>query len=81
MIRYFRVDDTTWPVDVSTEDEESAEWVQRYGTPERREEQRMAVASILSAYETLTNSQQTQKDARAKLGRAMKANDGIWRNV
>lgn len=70
MIRHVVVEDTTWPVDVSTEDEDAAEWVLRYGNTERREEQRMSVASILSAYSDLTDPHRSLKDATAMLRRA-----------
>ena len=49
MIRNVIVEDTTWPVDVSTDDEDAAQWILRYGSPERREAQRMSVASILGS--------------------------------
>jgi hypothetical protein len=73
VIHYFPAGDTSWPVDVGTEDEDSAEWVLRYGTPERREAQRMAVASILSAYADLTGPHRSMKDATALLRHAREA--------
>ena len=73
MIRHVVVEDTTWPVDVSTDDEDAAQWVLRYGNTARREEQRMSVASILSAYADITDPRRSLKDATAMLRRARKA--------
>ena len=73
MIRNVIVEDTTWPVDVSTDDEDAAQWILRYGSPERREAQRMSVASILSAYADLTDPRRSMADATAMLRRARKA--------
>lgn len=73
MIRYVQIDDTTWPVDVGTDEEDSAEWVQRYGTTERREEQRLSVASVLAAYKDMTHPGRSLKDATAMLRRARRA--------
>jgi hypothetical protein len=73
VIRWVRVEDTTWPVDVATDDEDAAQWVQRYGTPERVVEQRMSVASVLSAYAHLTDSTLTMRQAEAALHRARTA--------
>ncbi len=73
MIRNITVDDTSWPVDVSTDDEDSAEWTLRYGTPERREEQRLSVASVLSAYEHLTDPSRSLKEVTDALRRVRTA--------
>lgn len=59
--------DTVWPVP------HGAEWVLRYGTPEGREAQRMGVASIIAAYEYLTNPHLPQYAAIDALKRARKA--------
>ena len=73
-MKYITVDDTVWPVDADGgDDNPSARWIQRYGTPAERERQRMTVASILSAYSALTNSDQSMTDAIAKLKRARQA--------
>lgn len=72
-IKSIKVEDTLWPVDVATEDEDSAEWILRYGITERREDQRLSVASILSAYEYLIDPNRTLKDATESLRRARKA--------
>jgi hypothetical protein len=73
VIHYHRIDDTTWPVDWSSDQEDSAEWVLRYGTTERREAQRMSVASILSAYSHLVDPTLSSKGAQSALRRARKA--------
>lgn len=73
MIYNYRVEDTTWPVDVMTDNEDAAQWVQRYGTPERVVEQRMSVASVLAAYAHLTDPNLTLTDATAALRRAREA--------
>ena len=73
MIHHVVVEDTTWPVDLSSDDEDSAEWVLRYGTPERREAQRMSVASIVSAYKDMTDPRRSLKDCTAMLRRALTA--------
>lgn len=70
MIRYSVVEDTTWPVDINTDDEDSCEWVQRYGTPERVYDQRMSVASMLSAFKDMTDPNRSMKDCTAMLRRA-----------
>lgn len=54
-MRYVKVEDTTWPVDFIDDDTYGAEHALRYGTTYMREEQRLSVASILSAYEYLTD--------------------------
>ena len=72
-MRYITVDGTVWPVDINEADGPSAEWIQRYGTPAEREHQRLAVASVLSAYSHLTDSSQLMIDATAKLNRARQA--------
>ena len=73
MIHHVVVEDTTWPVDLSSDDEDSAEWVLRYGTPERREAQRMSVASIVSAYKDMTDPRRSLKDGTAMLRRSRTA--------
>jgi hypothetical protein len=73
MIYFEVIEDTTWPVDIGTGDESSAEWTLRYGSPEYRENQRLSIASVLSAYQSLTDPSQSLKDATAKLRRARKA--------
>jgi hypothetical protein len=73
VITHVDVDETVWPVDVSSDDEDSAQWVQRYGTPERIVEQRYSVASVLGAYSHLCDPRMTLKDATAALRRARKA--------
>jgi hypothetical protein len=70
MIHYKQVDDTTWPVDLHSDYEDSAQWVQRYGSIDRVVEQRLAVASVLSAYSDLTDPNHSLKDATAMLRRA-----------
>jgi hypothetical protein len=73
-VRYVEIEDTLWPVDACDWDgSASAEWVLRYGTPEDRERQRLSVASVLSAYEYLTDPNRSMKDATASLRRARKA--------
>lgn len=73
MIRHVVVEDTVWPVDYSSDDEDAAQWVLRYGTTERRESQRLSVASILSAYAHLTDPELSLKGATAALRRARQA--------
>jgi hypothetical protein len=70
MIRYVTVDHTIWPVDVETEDEDSAQWVLRYSG---RQLSRMALASVLSAYAALCDPAISQRDAIEKLKRARRA--------
>jgi hypothetical protein len=73
VIRYAEVDDTTWPVDYSDDNEDSAQWTLRYGGAEQREKHRMAVASVLAAYAYLLDPGVTMKDATAALRRARRA--------
>ncbi len=77
-IKSIKVEDTTWPVDIGTDDEVSAEWVLRYGTTERREAQRLSVASVLGAYEYLVDPNRSMKDATASLRRARKASKQVF---
>lgn len=72
-VRYVVVDDTAWPVPVSTDEIDSPEWVQRYATPERIVMQRMRVASIVAAYSHLIDPNITQADAIESLKRARRA--------
>ena len=73
MIYFEVVEDTVWPVDIGTADEDSAEWTLRYGSSGYRENQRLSIASILRAYQSLTDPNQSLKDATAQLRRARKA--------
>ena len=73
MIHHVVVDGTVWPVDVSTDDEDSAEWTLRYGAPEAIIRQRMSIASVLNAYKNVTSTPRTMKDATAMLRRARRA--------
>ena len=73
MIRYIQLGETTWPIDRSDEDEDTAQWVLRYGSTERREAHRLAVASILSSYAYLIDPNRSLKDATASLRRARQA--------
>lgn len=74
MIHFARSDkDTVFPVDVHSDNEDSAQWVQRYGSPARREEQRLAVASILSVYAELTDANTSMRRAAALLAEARTA--------
>lgn len=73
MIHHAQVDDTTWPVDYETELEDLAEWILRYGTTQRREDQRMSVASVLAAYRDLTDPRIPLKEAIARLRLARRA--------
>jgi len=70
VIRYTQVECTTWPVDLHSDDEDSAQWVQRYGSIDRVVEQRRSVASVLSAYSDMTDPNRSLKDATAMLRRA-----------
>ena len=78
MIHYGTVDDTTWPIDWSTDDEDSAQWTLRYGTPERREDQRYSVASVLAAYGHLLDPGLSMKEATMALRRARRVSADIW---
>lgn len=73
MIYNYQVGESTWPVDSITDNEDSAQWVQRYGPPERVVVQRMSVASVLSAYAHLTDPHISMTDATAALRRAREA--------
>lgn len=73
MIHHVTIEDTTWPVDVETDEENSAQWTLRYGGPEFRDQQRLSVASVLSAYEHLTNPRRSLEDVLASLRLARKA--------
>lgn len=72
-VRYVVVDDTTWPVPLSTDEIDGPEWVQRYATPERIVKQRMRVASIVAAYSHLIDPNITQADAITSLKHARRA--------
>jgi hypothetical protein len=48
-------DGTLWALDYPENDEDSLEWVLRYGSPAMREEQRLIVASIVASYKALIN--------------------------
>jgi hypothetical protein len=78
MIHYIPVDNTLWPIDHGSEFEDSAEWVLRFGTEKRREDMRMSVASILSAYADLVDPARSQEDAQEMLKRARKAAEHGW---
>ena len=73
MIRYTRVGETSWPIDWSDEDEDTSQWALRYGSTERREAQRLSVASVLSSYAHLIDPNRSMKDATASLRRARQA--------
>jgi hypothetical protein len=72
-IKHVVVEGTRWPVDIIDGDQDSAEWVQRYGAPILLAEQRYSVASALSAYHHLIDPRRTQAEAIASLKRARKA--------
>ena len=72
-VRFVVINNTTWPVPFSSDDVDGPGWVQRYGTPERVVEQRMTVASVISAYTHLLDPNITQTDAIAALKRARRA--------
>jgi hypothetical protein len=78
VIRFTHVDDTVWPIDWSSEDEDSAQWVLRYGNLERREAQRLGVASILCAYATLLDPDLFMKTATEMLRRGRRAMTSVW---
>lgn len=61
---YGKADGTVWPVS------DGAEWIQRYGTSDAREAQRLGVASIIAAYSALTDPFISQREAIEKLRRA-----------
>jgi hypothetical protein len=52
------------------DDEPSLGWVQRYGSPAKREEQRLSVASVLDCYDALIRLPQRERNARVKAIRA-----------
>ena len=81
MIHYSFADDTMWPIDWSDNDEDSAQWVLRYGTPERREAQRLSVASVLNSYAHLLDLDLSLEDATASLRRARAAATKVSMNV
>ncbi len=53
-MKWVRVEDTTWPVDVQDEDTDSLEWRLRYAPSHVTPSELMSAASILSAYAHLT---------------------------
>jgi hypothetical protein len=73
VIRHIVVSETSWPIDWSDESEDTAQWALRYGSTERREAQRMSVASILNSYACLIDPKRPMEDATAALRRARRA--------
>lgn len=67
---YVVVEETSWPVDLETDDHNAAEWELRYGDPLPR---RMFIASLVNAYNHLTDPRITQGDAIRALRRARSA--------
>lgn len=72
MIHYIHVDETVWPVDVSNELEDSAQWTLRYGAHVHITDHRYSIASVLAAYASLLDPDRTTEDAIAMLRRVRK---------
>ena len=71
-VRFARVEDTTWPVY-----DGSAEWALRYGGEGLlTRSDKLYLASVLSAYEHLTDPRRTVHEVGDALRRARKARAG-----
>lgn len=71
-MRWAKVDDTTWPID-DDDNDESVQWIMRYGTDYERKRVSLAAASVMAAYAALIDPTIPQTDAVAKLKRARRA--------
>ena len=71
---------TTWPVDVSSEAEDSTQWILRYA-PGRNETTFATAASVLSAYAALIDPSRTQGEAVEMLKRARRCAASVCRET
>lgn len=56
-------DGTLWSVDLAENDEDSLEWILRYGTPDQVESLRLVIASVLSSYTALLHNTYRRRNA------------------
>ena len=77
-VKWAQIEDTTWPVDIETDDEAADQWRLRYNNGQVSREVMLSAASVMSAYGALVDPSITQTEAIAKLKRARAAAESLF---